>query len=121
MIGIEVALNQMFNRHRIVFWYDGPEELREQYESLKLRDVTKVTVQPGQFFGLKYRLLRESPDQRFLLYCPFKVPSPHENGLLDIQEANGIFRADKASMYLQELGLGMHLHDTIKDHLLFFE
>src|SRR5690606_19656385 len=121
MLGIKDALLQIFDRHRIVFWYDAEEELCDEYESLQLADVEKVTVKVGQFFGLKYKVLREAPKQRFLLYCPFEVPPPHQNGLLDLQESHGAFRADKASLYLQELGLNLHLHRLVKDHLLFFE
>lgn len=121
MLGIKDALLQIFDRHRIVFWYDAEEELCDEYESLQLADVEKVTVKVGQFFGLKYKVLREAPKQRFLLYCPFEVPPPHQNGLLDLQESHGTFRADKASLYLQELGLNVHLHRLVKDHLLFFE
>ena len=33
---IKQALNRLFEKHRIVFWYDAKKELRADFESLQL-------------------------------------------------------------------------------------
>jgi len=33
---IAQALTKLFDRHRIVFWYDAKQELRSDYEALEL-------------------------------------------------------------------------------------
>ena len=34
------ALGKLFDRHRIVFWYDEKQELREEYAALVLPSVS---------------------------------------------------------------------------------
>ena len=38
---IAQALMKLFDRHRIVFWYDTKSELHNDFESLSLPDVEK--------------------------------------------------------------------------------
>lgn len=64
---VRAVLLKLFSKHRIVFWYDAQRELRGEFESVALRDVEKVVVDKNEF-GLKYRMLREQPETRFLLY-----------------------------------------------------
>ncbi|MFW5735163.1 MAG: hypothetical protein ACOCWR_08895, partial [Oceanidesulfovibrio sp.] len=64
---IEQALTRIFERHRIVFWYDDRRELRSEFEAVTLPDVEKLIVDNHEF-GIKYRVLREQPRQKFLLY-----------------------------------------------------
>ena len=37
MSQIETALTKIFDRHRIVFWYDAKRELRAEFDGLKAR------------------------------------------------------------------------------------
>jgi len=39
---IQEPLKKIFDRHRIVFWYDTDKELRDDYKALDLSDVTKI-------------------------------------------------------------------------------
>ena len=61
------ALLRMFDRHRIVFWYDAKHELRSDFEALTLPDVEKLEIANNEF-GIKRCILREHPEQKFLLY-----------------------------------------------------
>lgn len=45
MSKIEEALIKLFNKHRVIFWYDEKEELTEQFNEVLLEDVTKIYVQ----------------------------------------------------------------------------
>ena len=63
---IASALNRQFDRHRIVFWYDAKKELRRDFEAVDLPGVEKIELVNNEF-GVKYRILREQPEQKFLL------------------------------------------------------
>ena len=44
MSNIQEPLKKIFDRHRIVFWYDTNKELRADYKALDLPDVVKVEL-----------------------------------------------------------------------------
>ena len=117
---IAQALNRLFDRHRIVFWNDTKRELREEFDSLQLEDVEKVELANNEF-GVKYHILREKPEQKFLLYREGAQPEMLENWLLDVELAQGKFRADQSSIWLSELGLGSDFQDVVKDHSEFYK
>ncbi len=116
---ISLALKKLFEKHRIVFWYDSKKELRHEYEQLELAEIAKIELQNNEF-KVKYRILREEPHQKFLLYHAGAPPSDMDNWLLDVQLASGEFSADQAAIYLSELGLGIEFTDIIKKHADFF-
>ena len=99
---IQNALDRLFNRHRIVFWYDEEESLRKDFDAIDLKEVEKVEIANNEF-GLKYRLLREQPTQKFLIFKSGAQPADRDNWLFDVQLANTDFRTDKASLWLTEL------------------
>ena len=41
---IAQALTKLFERHRIIFWYDAKQELRDEFESLELSGVEKLEL-----------------------------------------------------------------------------
>ena len=74
------ALEKLFEKHRIVFWYDAKQELRDDFEALQLPGVEKLTLANNEY-GIKYKLLREQPEQKFLLYREGPQPADLENWL----------------------------------------
>jgi uncharacterized protein (TIGR02687 family) len=112
------AILRLFEKNRIVFWYDKKQELRQEYEALSLPSVEKIELKNNEY-GVKYRILREEPDQQFLLYHEGEEPKELDNWLLDIQLAQGIFNADQISMWLAELGLGVGFYDLVEEHAEF--
>ncbi len=117
---ITQALNKLFDRHRIVFWYDAKRELRDEFEALSLPGVEKLELTNNEY-GIKYRVLREQPSQKFLLYREGPQPVGVENWLLDLQLSNGEFRTDQASIWLSELELGIEFGDLVQAHTEFFQ
>jgi len=117
---IEQALTRIFDRHRIVFWYDVKQELRQEFEALVLPGVEKVALANNQF-GVKHRILREQREQKFLLYHKGPPPEHLENWLLDVQLAYGQFRADQVSLWLSEIGLGLEFAGVVAPHTDFFQ
>ncbi|MGC9523899.1 MAG: BREX-1 system phosphatase PglZ type A [Anaerolineae bacterium] len=117
---IEQALTRIFDRHRIVVWYDVKRELRQAYEGVTLPDIEKITIDNNEF-GVKYRILREEPARKFLLYREGPPPDDLDNWLLDVQLAQGSFRADQVSLWLSEVGLGLEFADVVAPHVEFFQ
>ena|GEM_PF-3175469 len=52
-------------------------ELRNDYEKLELPRVEKIELKSNEF-GVKYRILREAPEQKFLLYREGPPPTDLE-------------------------------------------
>jgi uncharacterized protein (TIGR02687 family) len=117
---IAQALSRLFERHRIVFWHDTKRELREEFDSMQLAGVEKVELVNNEF-GVKYHILREKPEQKFLLYREGSQPEMLDNWLLDVELAYGEFRADQSSIWLSELELGSDFQDVVKDHAEFYK
>lgn len=117
---IAQALAKLFDRHRIVFWYDAKQELRNDFDALQLPDVEKLELTNNEFC-LKYRLLREQPEQKFLLYREGPQPDDLANWLLDVQLAHGEFRTDQVAIWLSELELGLEFTDVVQAHVEFFQ
>lgn len=96
-------LSRLFDKHRIVFWYDAKQELRQEYESLWLPGVEKIELINNEY-GVKHQILREKPYQKFLLYHEGPQPDREDNWLLDVLLAHGEFNADQISIWMNEIG-----------------
>ncbi|WP_035236107.1 BREX-1 system phosphatase PglZ type A [Desulfobacter vibrioformis] len=116
---IAIALTKLFDRHRIIFWYDAKKELRDDFEALSLPGIEKIELANNEY-GLKYKILREQPEQKFLLYREGPQPADLDNWLLDVQLAHGEFRTDQVAIWLSELALGLEFTDVVHTHAEFF-
>ena len=120
-VKIQQALANLFEKQRIVFWYDARHEFRADFESIELPGVEKVELANNEF-GVKYRLLRQQPEQKFLLYRDGPEPAMLDNWLLDVQLASGsTFRTDQVALWLAELELGPDCYPLLEAHGTFFE
>jgi uncharacterized protein (TIGR02687 family) len=117
---ISIALERLFAKHRVVFWYDDKQELREDFDNLELNNVTKVELNNNEF-SLKHKLLREEPKTNFLVYKQGKQPEPVKNWLYDVELANAIFKTDQAAIWLSELELTSEFSEIVEHHTAFFE
>ncbi|CAB3821400.1 hypothetical protein LMG26854_01485 [Achromobacter aegrifaciens] len=118
---IHEALTNLFNKQRIVFWYDTRREFRGEFETLTLPEVEKIELANNEF-GVKYRVLREQAQQKFLLYREGSEPAHLDNWLLDVQLASGrTFQTDQVALWLAELGLGPNDYALLEKHKAFFE
>jgi hypothetical protein len=70
---IAQAITRLFDKHRIVFWYDTKKDLRHEYDSLMLTGVEKIELHDNEF-NVKHLILREKPNQKFLLYHEGQQP-----------------------------------------------
>ena len=116
---IAQALTKLFERHRIVFWYDAKKELRSDFDAIALPETEKLELINNEY-AVKYRILRENPTQRFLLYREGPQLADVDNWLLDVQLAHAEFRTDQAAIWLSELELGLEFIDLVQAHTEFF-
>jgi len=119
MSRIQEALLKLFERHRIIFWHDGKKELRADFENLELPGIESLELTNNEF-GVKHRILREQPEQKFLLYREGPQPADLDNWLLDVQLAGGEFQTDQAALHLSELELPLEFAELVRQHLDFF-
>lgn len=105
--------------YRIVFWYDAARDLRAAFDAVDLPGVAKVEIANNEF-GLKYRMLRQEPKARFLLYKDGPEPPMSENWLLDVQLASAVFRADQAAIWVADLGIPAKYEAAVRDHAEFY-
>jgi uncharacterized protein (TIGR02687 family) len=117
---IAQAITRLFEKHRIVFWYDKKQELRDEYESLLLPGVEMIELHNNEF-NVKHLILREKPNQKFLLYHAGQQPDDLNNWLLDVLLAQGLFSADQVSLWMNELELSPSMWDLVQEHLEFFK
>ena len=118
---IAQALGQLFDKQRIVFWYDTQQEFAADFAALDLPGVEKIALANNEF-GVKHRVLRGQPQQKFLLFRAGPQPEHLHNWLLDVQLASGaVFRTDQVALWLAELGLGPQCYALLQDHVAFFE
>lgn len=117
---IHDSLRQVIGRHRLVFWYDAEGDWAREFEAFTADDVEKVLVENNEF-GVKVRILRH-PDRnmRFLIYFPSPRPNDADNWLLDLLLQGHEYKADRASLALQDTGLSYDFHHVVEQHLPFF-
>lgn len=116
---IAASLRRLFEEHRIVFWYDADRDMRAEFDAADLQGVTKLEIANNEF-ALKYRILRQEPGAKFLLFKDGQEPRMAENWLLDVQLATVVFKADQAAIWLAELGLPLQFESVVRGHLEFF-
>ncbi|MDA1275022.1 MAG: BREX-1 system phosphatase PglZ type A [Verrucomicrobia bacterium] len=117
---IHDSLQRMFQRQRLVFWYDPTGEWKETFEAYQDETVAKLTV-AGNEFGTKVRVVRDpNPEAKFLIYVPTVRPADADNWLLDLLLQGYEYKADKASLALQDVGLPHDFLHLAEDHAPYF-
>ncbi|NQT13881.1 MAG: BREX-1 system phosphatase PglZ type A, partial [Planctomycetes bacterium] len=122
---IENALTRLFDeeQQRIVFWNDPEREFLNTLPFLCLpEDVNILKLEEVKSFEAKIRIEQEDPTGRYLLYSPTEEPDYDDDWLLDIRLYSRSFRADRASIILDQLGLAnQHLREHLAARRKFFD
>lgn len=121
---IHTALGRLYNDEgqRIVFWNDPDVEFADSLPSISIDGVTVLRLDQVGALEAKIRLERDEPQSKFLLYSPTEEPDFEDDWLLDIRLYSRSFRADRASILLQELGLvNQHLRSHLALRRKFFD
>jgi len=116
---IHESLRLVLQRHRIVFWYDAERQWEKVFDAFADEGVRKFTV-VGTEFGTKVTIHR-APESRFLVYLPSARPLDADNWLLDFLLQGHEYKADRASLALQEVGLPYELRPVVEAHVGFFD
>lgn len=119
MIDIQQRLRTLFEKHRLIFWYDNDAALQEAFDAIAIEGVEKLVIDNNEF-GIKRRILRLQSETKFLIYSPNPAPEDEANWLLDLNIANYMFAADKQSLILQNLGLDVGFKPSIGRFDKFF-
>lgn len=112
------ALEREFANHRVVFWYDEKQEFAELCKELELEQVEMIEIANNEF-QIKYRILKQEANQKFLLYLPYPQPEDRDNWLLDLQLAEGVFKSDKVGLQLSEFGNNNHAQQALTKRPFF--
>ena len=120
---IEAALERLFQEEgRIVFWNDPEREFQNTVPFLKLDGVTTLRLDMLGALETKIRIERDEPTGKFLLYSPTEEPDYLDDWLLDVRLYSRSFRADRASILMQDLGLvNQSLRSHLADRRKFFD
>lgn len=121
---INDALDRLFHEEetRIVFWNDPDKEFQNVLPFILLDGVTTLRLDQTASLETKIRLERDDPTGKYLLYSPSEEPEYENDWLLDIRLYSRSFRADRASILLDELGLkNHHLRQYLADRRKFFD
>ena len=121
---IDTVLNRLFHEQgkRIVFWNDPQREFEDTLAALTVPNIKVVRLDQEGALTVKMRVEREDPTGRYLIYAPTPEPDYDDDWLLDIRLYSHTFRADRASIILDELGLanqGLRTH--IEERKKFFD
>lgn len=116
------ALDRLYGEgHRIVFWNDPEREFVNTLPFIMLDAVEVLRL--DQTGGLEAKLrLEQDTTSRFLVYSPAEEPDFDDDWLLDVRLYNRSFRADRASIILDQLGLSsLQLRQHIAARRKFFD
>ena len=118
---ISDSLNGLFANYSIVFWHDVDGQFSNVIDSLSLDGAKLIRVDEQPNLRIKMQI-EESPNQRLLLYSNEPEPEPSKDWLLDVRLRSKVFRADSASILLEDLGLTtLSLRSHIKERAKFFK
>ena len=107
---------------RVVFWNDPDKEFQSILPSVQLSNVTVIRLDEHGALRTKIRIERDEPNNKFLLYSPNEEPDYENDWLLDVRLFSRSFRADRASILLEQLGLAQqHLRNHLADRRKFFD
>ena len=111
------SLHRIFGSEdaRVVIWQDAAREFDADLADLALTGVEVLRL--DQLPALEVKMIIEAgiSTGRYLIYAPFEEPEPEQDWLLDIRLYGRSFRADTASILLDELGL---IHHAMRSHLI---
>jgi uncharacterized protein (TIGR02687 family) len=120
MSNIQDSLIKLFEEHRVIFWHDEKEELKDKFEELALGAIHKLPIHNNEFF-IKHKISREDPEGKYLLYRTGKKPDYTDNWLLDLELAHYEFHTNQEATFLQELGLEYYFKELVTEHIEFFK
>ena len=98
------SLNAIFASNAVIFWHDVEAEFSGVVDGLAIDGVELIRMDEQPNLRIKLQI-ESQPDQSWLLYSTKPEPEPTNDWLLDVRLRSKVFRADPASILLEDLGL----------------
>jgi uncharacterized protein (TIGR02687 family) len=119
---ISEAIKSLLAVQPIVFWNDADGEFATQLDSLDLPGVEIIRLDQTPAMRAKILIESAAKDGRWLIYAPTEEPDPVSDWLLDLRLRSKSFRADSASILLEDLGLtSLALRSHLKERAKFLK
>lgn len=119
---ISEAIKSLLAVQPIVFWNDADGEFASQLDSLDLPGVEIIRLDQIPALRAKVLIDTAGKDGRWLIYAPTEEPDPVSDWLLDLRLRSKSFRADSASILLEDLGLSsLALRSHLKERAKFLK
>ncbi|MDO4570713.1 MAG: BREX-1 system phosphatase PglZ type A, partial [Planctomycetia bacterium] len=111
-----------FYRRRIIFWKDDDREFEEKLGEITLENAKLERLTGTNNFFMKKLLTVDDTTSNYLVYCPEQI-ADEDNWLLPLELCSEEFRADLASMWLEEMNIVCtnSLRQQIKAYRSFFK
>ena len=112
-----------FYKRRIIFWYDEEREFEDKVAEMELENAKLLVLTGTNSFAAKKLLAADDTESNYLVYCPLRFHKAEDNWLLNIALYSEEYRADRNSMWMDEMGLPQnhHMRPKIKEYSKFFQ
>lgn len=112
-----------FYKRRIIFWYDEDREFEDKVAEMELANAKLLILTGTNSFAAKKLLAADDTESNYLVYCPLRFQKSEDNWLLNIALYSEEYRADRNSMWMEEMGLPQnhHMRPKIKEYSKFFQ
>lgn len=116
------ALANLFTGSPLVFWNDPDAEFAAQVEGLIPTGVALIHLDTTPYLQTKLSVERSDRGAKFLFYSARPEPDLANDWLLDVRLRSKVFRADNASILLEDLGLAsQQLREHLKNRSKFLK
>lgn len=116
---IKNAVRTHTEKHRLVFWYDPDSRHQPVVEELEIP--ARIIEADNNEWWIKYHVLKEKPEDHFLIYIPTERPDDRNNWLLDLVLAGFVFSHDLSETFREEMGLDTEFREFFRRHAAFFQ
>lgn len=112
-----------FHTRRIIFWYDEEREFEDKVAELTLENAKVLILNGKNKFTAKKLLAADDTESHYLVYSPLRYERDEDNWLINIALYSEEYRADRNSMWMDEMGLSQHpqMRQKIKEYGKFFQ
>lgn len=112
-----------FYKRRIIFWYDEEREFEDRVAEMELANAKLLVLTGTNSFAAKKQLAADDTESNYLVYCPQRFRRAEDNWLLNIALYSEEYRADRNSMWMDEMGLTRNelIRPKIKEYSKFFQ